>query len=68
MRAALSLVTWLVFGGVLLLRVAAGWRGRRAAMGTIAGFILALLVLVGYLVRPALQADSSAHPRVEVRA
>ena len=67
-RAALSLVTWLVFGGVLLLRVAAGWRGRRAAVGTIAGFILALLVLVGYLVRPAQQADGPARPRIEVRA
>lgn len=65
-RAALSLVMWLVFGGVLLLRVAAGWRGRRAALGTIAGFILALLVLVGYLVRPVVQADSLAYSRVEV--
>jgi ABC-type uncharacterized transport system permease subunit len=67
-RAALSLAMWLVFGGVLLLRVGAGWRGRRAAVGTITGFILALLVLVGYLVRPALQASASTHPEREVRA
>ncbi|MEA2751833.1 MAG: hypothetical protein QOI41_5976, partial [Myxococcales bacterium] len=30
---------------------AAGWRGRRAAYGTIAGFGFAVLVLVVYLVR-----------------
>ncbi|MEM9193323.1 MAG: cytochrome c biogenesis protein CcsA, partial [Myxococcota bacterium] len=29
-----ALVAWVVFAGVLLLRVAAGWRGRRAAIGT----------------------------------
>lgn len=65
-RAALSLLTWLVFGGVLLLRVAAGWRGRRAALGTIAGFVFALLVLVGYLVRPSASPAPSA--AVEVRS
>jgi ABC-type uncharacterized transport system permease subunit len=36
---------------VLLLRAAAGWRGRRAAYGTIAGFGFALLVLLVYLLR-----------------
>jgi hypothetical protein len=36
---------------VLLLRAAAGWRGRRAALGTILGFGLTLLVLLVYLVR-----------------
>jgi len=44
-------VTWLVIAGVLFLRAAAGWRGRRAAYGTIAGFAFAVLVLVVYLVR-----------------
>ena len=38
-------------GEVLFLRAAAGWRGRRAAYGTIAGFAFAVLVLVLYLVR-----------------
>jgi len=66
-RAALSLLTWLVLGGVLLLRVAAGWRGRRAAVGTLAGFLFALLVLVGYLVRPA-HAEGPLKPRGEVSA
>jgi len=65
-RAALSMVAWLVFGGVLLLRVAAGWRGRRAAVGTIAGFVVTLLILVGYLVRPATHAEAPRAP--EVRA
>jgi ABC-type uncharacterized transport system permease subunit len=46
-----GLLTWLVFGAVLLLRVAAGWRGRRAAIGTIMGFACAIAVLAGYVVR-----------------
>ena len=50
-RAALSYASWVLIGGVLLLRAAAGWRGRRAAFGTILGFGLTVLVLVIYLVR-----------------
>ena len=46
-----ALLAWLVFAGVLLLRVAAGWRGRRAAIGTIFGFLCALAVLLLYFVR-----------------
>jgi ABC-type uncharacterized transport system permease subunit len=52
LRAAFAYLTWVVFAGVLLLRAAAGWRGRRAALGTIAGFFFAVLVLLVYLVRP----------------
>jgi len=48
---AFGLLTWVVFGGVLLLRVAAGWRGRRAALGTIMGFACAVAVLVTYILR-----------------
>jgi len=51
LRAVFGYVTWLVIAGVLFLRAAAGWRGRRAAYGTIAGFGFAVLVLVLYLVR-----------------
>ncbi len=51
-RVAMSLVTWLMFGTVLVLRTTGGWRGRRGAMGTLAGFACALVVLAGYLVRP----------------
>jgi ABC-type transport system involved in cytochrome c biogenesis permease subunit len=47
----LGLVAWAVFATVLLLRVAAGWQGRRAAIGTLLGFACALAVLVGYALR-----------------
>lgn len=50
-RAGLSYAAWALIGGVLLLRAAAGWRGRRAAFGTILGFGLTMLVLIAYLVR-----------------
>lgn len=46
-----ALVAWVVFAAVLLLRVAAGWRGRRAAIGTLVGFACAAAVLVGYVVQ-----------------
>jgi ABC-type uncharacterized transport system permease subunit len=58
LRAVFSYVTWLVFAAVLLLRAAAGWRGRRAAWGTITGFFFASLVLIVYLVRPAHAVES----------
>jgi ABC-type uncharacterized transport system permease subunit len=47
----LGLVAWAVFAMVLLLRVAAGWQGRRAAIGTLLGFACAVAVLVGYALR-----------------
>ena len=50
-RAAFGYATWVLFALVLLLRAAAGWRGRRAAYGTIAGFGFAVVVLVLYLVK-----------------
>jgi ABC-type uncharacterized transport system permease subunit len=52
LRIVLGYATWLLIAMVLLLRVAAGWRGRRAAYGTIAGLGCALAVLAMYLVRP----------------
>jgi ABC-type uncharacterized transport system permease subunit len=52
MRTVFGYATWLLIAGVLLLRAAAGWRGRRAAYGTIAGLACATAVLVIYLVRP----------------
>lgn len=51
LRAVFGYVTWVVIAGVLFLRAAAGWRGRRAAYGTIAGFGFAVVVLVIYLFR-----------------
>ncbi|MDP9002580.1 MAG: cytochrome c biogenesis protein CcsA [Myxococcota bacterium] len=52
-RAAFGYLSWTLFGAVLLMRAAAGWRGRRAAYGTIAGFGFTILVLLLYLVRDA---------------
>jgi len=52
-RAAFGYATWLLFAAVLLLRAGAGWRGRKAAYGTIAGFGCAVLVLILYLLRGA---------------
>ena len=50
-RALFAFGTWVLFAGVLILRALLGWRGRRAAYGTIAGFLFAVAVLVVYLVR-----------------
>lgn len=47
-RSALGYLTWILIALVLLLRQAAGWRGRRAALGTIAGFSLTVTVLAFY--------------------
>ncbi len=56
LRAVLGYTTWFLIAGVLLLRVVAGWRGRRAAYGTVAGFACAVAVLLVYLIRPAFKA------------
>jgi ABC-type uncharacterized transport system permease subunit len=53
MRTVFGYATWLLIGGVLLLRAAAGWRGRRSAYGTIAGLVCATAVMIIYLVRPS---------------
>lgn len=58
LRVVLGYATWLLIGGVLLLRVLAGWRGRRAAYGTVAGFACAFAVLLVYVFRPMLKAAS----------
>jgi len=50
---ALGLVAWGIFAAVIVLRVAAGWQGRKAALGTMMGFVFTLMVLVGYAVRAA---------------
>jgi ABC-type uncharacterized transport system permease subunit len=52
-RAAFSYASWALFGLVLMMRAAAGWRGRRAAYGTIAGFGFTVIVLLLYLARDA---------------
>lgn len=50
-RAGFAYATWVLFAGVLLMRALAGWRGRKAAWGTLVGFAFALAVLVVYLLR-----------------
>lgn len=61
LRAVFGYVTWLVIAAVLFLRAAAGWRGRRAAYGTIAGFAFAVVVLLLYLLRaPPVVAGAAA--------
>ena len=46
-----AVLAWLFFAGVLLARVTIGWRGRRAAIGTVLGFACAATTLLGYLLR-----------------
>jgi ABC-type uncharacterized transport system permease subunit len=41
---AVTVLTWAVYGGYLLLRHLAGWRGRRAAYLVLAGFVLVAVV------------------------
>jgi ABC-type uncharacterized transport system permease subunit len=48
-----AMISWAVFAAVLLLRLAAGWRGRRAAIGTILGYASSVVVLLFYAVRGA---------------
>jgi ABC-type uncharacterized transport system permease subunit len=55
LRSVLGYATWFVFASVLLLRAAAGFRGRRAAYGTLIGLLCVAAVLAIYLVRPALR-------------
>ena len=48
-----ALATWAAFGVLLIARVGAGWRGRRAAWLTLGGFGGAMLVLLAYFLRHA---------------
>lgn len=53
---AAATITWLCYAGLLGGRLGLGWRGRRAAWVTVAGFVAALLVLTIYFVRRAVGA------------
>jgi cytochrome c-type biogenesis protein CcsB len=46
-RETWSLVTWLIFGVLLHVRLTAGWRGKRTAILTIVGFAVMLGSFVG---------------------
>lgn len=49
LRLIFGYASWVVFSAVLLLRSSFGWSGKRAAWGTLAGFLCALVVVVLYL-------------------
>lgn len=52
-REIFSLVTWLVYAGLLEGRMVVGWRGRRAATVTIVGFALVFMSFVfGHVIFP----------------
>jgi HemX protein len=50
---AAASITWISYAGLLSARLGLGWRGRRAAWLTVAGFVAALSVLAIYFVRRA---------------
>jgi cytochrome c-type biogenesis protein CcsB len=52
-REIFSLVTWVLYAGLLEARMVAGWRGRRAATLTIVGFAFVLVSFVfGHMIFP----------------
>jgi ABC-type uncharacterized transport system permease subunit len=46
-----AVLAWVFFGSVLIARLAVGWRGRRAAIGTMLGFLCSIAALIGYVLR-----------------
>ena len=48
---ALATVAWILYAGLLVARSVVGWRGRKAALVTLAGFGAALCVLAIYYLR-----------------
>jgi ABC-type uncharacterized transport system permease subunit len=48
-----AILAWLFFASVLLSRAAGGWRGRRAAIGTMLGFLCAMAAIGGYVLKSA---------------
>jgi ABC-type uncharacterized transport system permease subunit len=46
-----ALLAWVFFACVLFSRAAGGWRGRRAAIGTLLGFLCAMAAVGGYVLR-----------------
>ncbi|WP_156864964.1 cytochrome C assembly family protein [Pajaroellobacter abortibovis] len=51
LRVVFGVISWLLVGGFLSLRVIKGWRGRRIAYGTILGFGFIVIIFCFYLLR-----------------
>jgi ABC-type uncharacterized transport system permease subunit len=49
----IAVATWIAFAVLIIARVGAGWRGRRAAWLTLGGFGGTALVVAGYIIRYA---------------
>jgi ABC-type uncharacterized transport system permease subunit len=62
LHAAFGYSAWFICAAVLLLRAGAGWRGRRAAYGTIAAFGFTVMLLLVYLLAPTSDAAVAMHP------
>ena len=50
-RVALAVIAWGIFAAVIHTRITTGWRGRQAALMTIAGCVATYVVLAGYILR-----------------
>ena len=61
-KAAISLLAWLVFGGLLYGRRRYGWRGRVAAGWTLGAFTLLVLAYLGTKLLWELAAAAPVHP------
>ncbi len=48
---SIAVAAWIMYAVLLVARVTAGWRGRRAAIMTLGGFVTSLTVLLIYFVR-----------------
>jgi ABC-type uncharacterized transport system permease subunit len=46
-RETLAMISWAVLGGVVVARIGWGWRGRKAAILTIVGFVAVFLRVLG---------------------
>jgi ABC-type transport system involved in cytochrome c biogenesis permease subunit len=46
-REVWSVVSWVIYAGLLYARVSVGWRGRKAAILAILGFCLVLITFIG---------------------
>lgn len=55
LRVMFGYLAWIAFSIVLLLRTVFGWRGRRAAYGTLTGFALCVLVAALYFSRAGME-------------